>query len=377
MVTVSQVHNQYCSYLEALYLYFLSVPASRPGAAPLPGLLLDVYLVRQARRAAQMLADAYRNRRTVQWDASTHPCTVPDDDELAAVQYEDCQDPLTIADNQGRVLMWHLPGVITEVFQVRQNTYVHRQLSMTEYKRAIWHATIGLNPLLSHNRPKASASWRENIENFREPQEGDDLKPACVAFSPGWFWLGHAGANDVPLVSRLLTDPNTGPAGHMWLDQMAHPHIIISGMLRIMHPDLYDAGRASIEALRSDPDRASIVDLWHNPFNALSVITNRASPVHRDMLSPKEWYDILMTIGGDPSSTSSFRLWVSDFLTKPERSPHSRALASPTMFHRRRRSGYVWHTLCDAMYIAGWDAGPGYVLGWGGNGFSRLGTRSV
>ncbi|KAH9921591.1 uncharacterized protein B0H18DRAFT_956553 [Fomitopsis serialis] len=170
MVTVSQVHNQYCSYLEALYLYFLSVPASRPGAAPLPGLLLDVYLVRQARRAAQMLADAYRNR----------------------LQYEDCQDPLTIADNQGRVLMWHLPGVITEVFQVRQNTYVHRQLSMTEYKRAIWHATIGLNPLLSHNRPKASASWRENIENFREPQEGDDLKPACVAFSPGWFWLGHA-----------------------------------------------------------------------------------------------------------------------------------------------------------------------------------------
>ncbi|KAH9914815.1 uncharacterized protein B0H18DRAFT_959633 [Fomitopsis serialis] len=153
MVTVSQVHNQYCSYLEALYLYFLSVPASRPGAAPLPGLLLDVYLVRQARRAAQMLADAYRNR----------------------LQYEDCQDPLTIADNQGRVLMWHLPGVITEVFQ-----------------RAIWQATIGLNPLLSQNRPKASASWRENIENFREPQEGDDLKPACVAFSPGWFWLGHA-----------------------------------------------------------------------------------------------------------------------------------------------------------------------------------------
>ncbi|KAH9914553.1 uncharacterized protein B0H18DRAFT_1125481 [Fomitopsis serialis] len=221
MITPEQVRIQYLSYLDAMYLRFLSAPESRAPRAPLPGLLLDVYLVRQARRAAEMLAKVFNNRLTLLWDATTHPCAVPDDDELATVQYNDCADPLTIEDSKGWMLLWHLPGVIIEPFE-----------------GVIWDATMDLNPLLARNRPKASAGWRENIANFRQPQEGDELVPACVSFSPGWFQLGHDGADNVPSVSRLLADPNTALAGRAWLAEMIYLHIIISGMLHIMHPDL-------------------------------------------------------------------------------------------------------------------------------------------
>ncbi|KAH9914552.1 uncharacterized protein B0H18DRAFT_959766 [Fomitopsis serialis] len=82
----------------------------------------------------------------------------------------------------------------------------------------------------------------------------------------------------------------------------------------------------------SDPDWASVVDMWQNPFNALLVVTNRASPVHRDKMTPLNVYNILMTIRGD-------REQVIQFPTLHLRLPY--------------HSGTVTHILCNGMYIAG------------------------
>ena len=40
---------------------------------------------------------------------------------------------------------------------------------------------------------------------------------------------------------------------------------------------------------------------WWNPFNVITVISNRQTPFHRDTLSAKEWYDLVITFGGDPN----------------------------------------------------------------------------
>jgi len=37
--------------------------------------------------------------------------------------------------------------------------------------------------------------------------------------------------------------------------------------------------------------------LWSTPFNGVSVISNRSTPLHRDCNSRKEWMDMLVALG--------------------------------------------------------------------------------
>ncbi|KAH9911264.1 uncharacterized protein B0H18DRAFT_864660, partial [Fomitopsis serialis] len=189
--------------------------------------------------------------------------------------------PATVIDPENRILLWYLPGVLTE-----------------HYRTVILQAAAILSPMVEANPPTDDGSWRQQAQYFRTPRPGDEFTPGSVAFSPGWFPQAHNESNSRPAVSVLLRKADS--VGREWLEAMVEPHIIISGMLHVMHPQLYSCGIASLQALRGDPSRRVVLDIWSNPFNALSIMLNRRSRLHQDQMSSKEWYDMLLSVGGDP-----------------------------------------------------------------------------
>lgn len=70
-------------------------------------------------------------------------------------------------------------------------------------------------------------------------------------------------------------------------------------MLRVAHPALYEAGRDLLIGLNSVPELHPAVENWTSVFGAISIISNRESPVHRDSGTNARWYDALTNIGGD------------------------------------------------------------------------------
>lgn len=49
--------------------------------------------------------------------------------------------------------------------------------------------------------------------------------------------------------------------------------------------------------LRSEPDLRPALQHWPSVFNAVTVLSNRETPLHRDNNSRSQWYDMLATIG--------------------------------------------------------------------------------
>lgn len=91
-------------------------------------------------------------------------------------------------------------------------------------------------------------------------------------------------------------------AALQWLDEISTSNIISSAILAVIHPELYNAGRASLIHLRENAefqhqDVDHVLNRWTSSFNGLSVISNRRTPLHRDGGTRNHWYDLLITLG--------------------------------------------------------------------------------
>lgn len=78
---------------------------------------------------------------------------------------------------------------------------------------------------------------------------------------------------------------------------MADTSAIITGVLRIIHPELFHTGCEVISCLQNKYGFTDILNRWATPFNAMSIITHRESPPHRDIMSCISYYDILGNYG--------------------------------------------------------------------------------
>jgi hypothetical protein len=87
---------------------------------------------------------------------------------------------------------------------------------------------------------------------------------------------------------------------------MAESLAILSGVIRVIHPELYQMGLTSIAALGQMANLQDIISIWTSIFNGILVISNRETPIHRDNLSHPEWYNLLATIG--PYRSAIFEL---------------------------------------------------------------------
>ena len=86
-----------------------------------------------------------------------------------------------------------------------------------------------------------------------------------------------------------------------WLQEMRECAAAISAILAVTHPQLFDAGCETLTHLpKQYPDLADFIEKWPFVFTAVTLISNRESPLHRDTKSSSDlWMDILASIGGD------------------------------------------------------------------------------
>jgi hypothetical protein len=82
------------------------------------------------------------------------------------------------------------------------------------------------------------------------------------------------------------------------------PFALIGGILSIIQPLLFDMGIQALKQLESDRDLCEnperlrdVLGFWHAPFSAISVISNRVTPLHCDTGGRAEWMDLLLALG--------------------------------------------------------------------------------
>jgi len=74
--------------------------------------------------------------------------------------------------------------------------------------------------------------------------------------------------------------------------------------LSIVQPELFDMGLEALRKLQLSPELCDtperlgeILGFWHLPFSALSVISNRVTPLHCDTGGRAEWLDLMLALG--------------------------------------------------------------------------------
>ena len=84
-----------------------------------------------------------------------------------------------------------------------------------------------------------------------------------------------------------------------WLAAISESNAIVSAILAVIHPKLYDAGWKTINFLMEKPEICpqNILSQWASVFSGVSVISNRMTPPHRDNGSRVHWYDMLVALG--------------------------------------------------------------------------------
>lgn len=106
-----------------------------------------------------------------------------------------------------------------------------------------------------------------------------------------------------------------GTAGANWQAEMQESSALIGAILAIVHPQLFyqaiDAFRIlttnGVDFVQDEVQLRQALNVWTSPFSALSIITNRWTPLHRDTKGRNEWFDFLVALGEDDSrGTMSF-----------------------------------------------------------------------
>ncbi|GBE80379.1 hypothetical protein SCP_0300940 [Sparassis crispa] len=73
-----------------------------------------------------------------------------------------------------------------------------------------------------------------------------------------------------------------GDAADAWTTQIRESAALLSGIITVIHPDLFEAGKIALQHLAEDQNRAQFVAKWALVFTAVQLISNRECPLHRD-----------------------------------------------------------------------------------------------
>jgi hypothetical protein len=210
----------------------------------------------------------------------------------------------------GMVLYW--PGTFQEFCLILERWAYFRcnhSVSPDASQSSMLEAREKLLPLMK--KSISGSSWRKDSKYYvlgKGPLGAVDLSPA-------WFQQGHDVSASVhelysfdrwlisnqrisqqyPQASVSLRDSSALD----WLDSISESNAVVSAILSVIHPKLYDAGRKTADLLRVTPQVGAqdILRRWASVFDGVSVISNRITKPHRDLGSRFNWYDILATSG--------------------------------------------------------------------------------
>ena len=84
-----------------------------------------------------------------------------------------------------------------------------------------------------------------------------------------------------------------------WLNTISESNAILSAILAVIHPNLYDVGWKTTQHLRKSPEIGcqNVLSWWASVFSSIAVISNCITQPHRDRSSRFNWYDILAMVG--------------------------------------------------------------------------------
>ena len=84
-----------------------------------------------------------------------------------------------------------------------------------------------------------------------------------------------------------------------WLGAISESNAILSTILAVIHPSLYEAGWQTTKYLRDAPKIGSphVLRQWASVFSSIAIISNCITPPHQDRSSRANWYDILAMLG--------------------------------------------------------------------------------
>ncbi|THH05826.1 hypothetical protein EW146_g9795 [Bondarzewia mesenterica] len=181
-----------------------------------------------------------------------------------------------IMDIHEKILEWYLPNILT-----------------AERQAVMWLATAKLRPM---HKPKDLGNWHAQLDLYWSPEDCMGMPPSTVEMSLGWFEQAHYTTEFGLKCSMSFNDRHDDLRCHQWLQDFTDLSAILSGILRIIHPEQYFAGIECMEKLGDITDISELVHRWPSVFNGVSVIAQRLTPPHRDRNSHAEWYDLLATI---------------------------------------------------------------------------------
>jgi hypothetical protein len=138
--------------------------------------------------------------------------------------------------------------------------------------------------------------------------------------APTWFEQGRGDVNDLYLYVHTTHSPNLkGPNDRLcvaselwrrdnailkWLDNTKASMLLLAGILSIVQPELYETGRLGLEKLFNSRELVNrpvelmlALEVWWTPFTAMTVVSNRETPLHRDMAGRVDWVDMLLALG--------------------------------------------------------------------------------
>ncbi|VDB85621.1 unnamed protein product [Peniophora sp. CBMAI 1063] len=157
----------------------------------------------------------------------------------------------------------------------------------------------------------STSRWRHS-EYLYAKDTGLAFGRGMTTLSPGWLNQAQEGPEDTLYVSADLGARRGRPdnaaqiSAQTWLAANQETGILLSVALAISHPTQYQETRKALEYLSTLPDFAQHMQNWSFAFNVVTLICNRRTPAHRDRSSGgREFYDLLLTIGGGPRTMLS------------------------------------------------------------------------
>ncbi|KAG1828934.1 hypothetical protein EV424DRAFT_1536166 [Suillus variegatus] len=209
---------------------FCAIVGVTPKVLPPPE--LDVVLMLGCSHLARILADAYLNPVTINFDMTRYSEVLqkqergvnPGCEEFLLTRYPPdheiiLEHPAVVLDTFGLIMLWYLPGAIDAAIQ--NDMLLAMMMMLGPLGKSITCGTL------------LKDTWPTHESNFQISEHG--LTSGCINLSLEWFLQAHPAPQFQPEVSATLKSDDG--AAYCWA--MCRLAALVAAALRVMHSGLY------------------------------------------------------------------------------------------------------------------------------------------
>ncbi|KAH6905431.1 hypothetical protein BKA70DRAFT_1431059 [Coprinopsis sp. MPI-PUGE-AT-0042] len=180
------------------------------------------------------------------------------------------REPCHMTDQQGHVVLVHLPNIIR-----------------ADLAKVVENAVCELTTKTQLTK-KTNGHWRVLEEHFKDNSD-KSIMPGVATFSPCWFEVGHPPLHFKPKPSAKIRKSDGSDSGKPFVQAMSEAFALVGAILSIIHPTQFAHGLdawetiAKVGSTKCEPKYVElmreVLALWSSPFNvALSYATTPPDP---------------------------------------------------------------------------------------------------